>query len=56
MYSQIDEAIGISNGSVRVALWNFLFNTVVMPAWETWKVDWARLQFWRGVCGIGGMT
>lgn len=34
MYSENDEAIGIGNGSVRVALWNFLFNTVVMPAWE----------------------
>lgn len=29
---------------------------IFMVVWETWKVNWARLDYWRGVCGIGGMT
>ena len=36
-----------------MAFWNFLLNTLLMPAWEN---KWARLEFWRGVCGIGGKT
>ena len=54
MYSRIDDAVGIGKGSVWVAFWRFLCNN--HAGWEIWKVNRARLGFWHGVCGIGGMT
>ena len=54
VYSRLGEAVGISNGRVWLAFWKFL--SIFMPRWEIWKVKWARIQVWRGVCGIGAMT
>lgn len=54
MYGRIDEAVGISRGRVWEAFWNFLCNSHV--GWEIREVNWARLGFWRGVCGTGAMT
>lgn len=33
--------------------WKSLCNS--RAGWEIREVNWARLGFWRGVCGIGGM-